>query len=144
MENERREPLRGRTVLVTRPAHQASVLAQLIEDAGGRCVLFPAIAIEPPADPHAAALLLHEAGSFDFAIFASANAVERAFVLTPGLARGLRNVFAIGTATARALSAYGIEEVTVPEDAADSEALLRLPALQELRGRRILIVRGEG
>jgi uroporphyrinogen-III synthase len=144
MKNEREQSLRGRTVLVTRPAHQASVLAQLIEEAGGRCVLFPAIAIEPPADPQAAALLLHEAGSFDVTIFASANAVDQAFVLTPGLARGLRNVFAIGAATARALHSHGIEDVTIPDDAADSEALLRVPALQELRSRRVLIVRGEG
>ena len=52
------QPLRGRTILVTRPAHQASVLTQLIEQAGGRIVLFPAIAIEPPIDPKGAALLL--------------------------------------------------------------------------------------
>ena len=136
--------LRGRTILVTRPAHQASVLIQLIEQAGGQCVLFPAIAIEPPADPHAAALLLHEIASFDFSIFVSANAVEQAFVLAPGLARGLRTVFAVGMATARALQSHGVAEVIVPEEAADSEALLRLPQLQDVRDRQALIISGEG
>src|SRR5437867_478597 len=125
MGNENPHALSGRTILVTRPAHQASVLTQLIEQSGGQSVLFPAIAIEPPADPHAAALLLHEIASFDCSIFVSVNAVEQAFVLAPGLARGLRTVFAVGMATARALHSHGVADVIVPEDAADSEALLR-------------------
>ncbi len=137
-------PLRGRTIVVTRPAHQASVLSQLIDQAGGRSVAFPAIAIEPPLDPKAAADTLHEIASFDFVIFASSNAVEQAFVLAPGLGRGLRNAFAIGTATAQALHNRGVSNVIVPEEAADSEALLRLPQLQDVRERRVLIVRGEG
>ena len=137
-------PLRGRTILVTRPAHQANVLTQLIEQAGGQSLLFPAIAIEPPSDPQGAAALLHEIASFDFSIFVRANAVDQAFVLAPGLARGLRAVFAVGTATARALRGHGIADVIVPEDAADSEALLRLPQLQDVREQRGLIVRGEG
>ncbi len=137
-------PLRGRTILVTRPAHQASVLTELIEQAGGQCVLFPAIAIEPPADPQAAALLLHEVADFDFAIFVSANAVEQSFVLAPGLGRGLRMVLAVGQATARALRSHGVDNVIVPDETADSEALLRLPQLEDVRDRRALIVRGEG
>jgi uroporphyrinogen-III synthase len=53
-------------------------------------------------------------------------------------------VFAVGTATARALQTRGIADVIVPEDAADSEALLRLPQLEDVRDLRALIVRGEG
>jgi uroporphyrinogen-III synthase len=143
MSTEPASPLRGRTVLVTRPAHQASVLVDLIEQAGGRCTLFPAIAIEPPADPSAAAALLHEIGTFDLVVFVSANAVEQAFMLAPGLAKGVREAFAIGAATARALHAHGVTQVTTPEDAADSEALLRLPQLQTLHGKDALIVSGE-
>ena len=60
MRSDSARPLSGRTILVTRPAHQANVLTQLVEQAGGRIVLFPAIAIEPPVDPKGAALLLHE------------------------------------------------------------------------------------
>lgn len=137
-------PLRGRTILVTRPAHQASVLTQLIEQAGGKIVLFPAIAIEPPLDPQGAALLLHEIASYDFVIFTSANAVEQAFILAPGLATGLRKAFAIGMATAQALRSHGVKEAIVPEDGADSEAVLRMPELEDVRDRHGLIVRGEG
>lgn len=144
MKVETSQALDGRTILVTRPAHQANVLTQLIEQAGGRTLLFPAMAIEPPLDPRAAVALLHEIASFDLSIFVSANAVEQAFALAPGLARGLRTVFAVGAATARALQSHGIADVIVPEDAADSEALLRLPQLENVRDQRVLIVRGEG
>ena len=143
MTTESAAPLRGRAILVTRPAHQAGVLVELIEQAGGSCILFPAIAIEPPSDPAAAAALLHEIGAYDLVVFVSANAVEQAFILAPGLARGLTQAFAIGAATARALHARGVANVITPEDAADSEALLRLPQLQELQGRQALIVSGE-
>src|SRR5829696_819652 len=144
MGSDSTQPLRGRTILVTRPAHQASVLAQLIEQAGGRILLFPAIAIERPVDPRAAALLLLEVASYDFVIFTSANAVEQAFVLAPGLASGLRQAFAVGMAPAQALHSHGIKQAIVPEDGADTEAVLRLPQLQDVRDKHGLIVRGEG
>src|SRR4051812_5287666 len=144
MRSDSAQPLGGRTILVTRPAHQANVLTQLVEQAGGRIVLFPAIAIEPPVDPQGAALLLHEIASYDFVIFTSPNAVEQAFVLAPGLAAGLRKAFAVGMATAQALTSHGVREAVVPEDGADSEALLRLPELQDVRDKHALIVRGEG
>ena len=43
-------PLFGRTVLVTRPAHQADELARLLEDLGARCLRQPAIEISAPDD----------------------------------------------------------------------------------------------
>jgi uroporphyrinogen-III synthase len=144
MSSENAPLLRGRTIVVTRAVHQASVLAQLIDQAGGRSIAFPAIAIEPPLDPQAAAATLHEIASFDRVIFVSSNAVEQASVLAPGLAKGLRTAFAVGAATAQALHDRGVANVIVPEDGADSEALLRLPQLQDVRERRMLIVRGEG
>jgi uroporphyrinogen-III synthase len=144
MDSEPPRPLQDRTILVTRPAHQAGVIVQLIEQAGGRCVLFPAIAIEPPADPRTPALLLHEAATYHAVIFVSANAVEQAFALAPGLTTNLPRAFAVGNATAQALRKHGIADVIVPEDGADSEALLRLPELTDVRERSVLIVRGEG
>jgi uroporphyrinogen-III synthase len=40
------QPLAGRTVLVTRPAHQAAALAQAIRAAGGTAFEFPALEVE--------------------------------------------------------------------------------------------------
>lgn len=133
---------RGAGILVTRPARQAGALCRAIEAAGGRAIPFPTLEILDPAEPAAAHGLLREAGGFDLLIFVSANAVERA---APFLPPGLQTpIAAVGDATARALRTRGLEPTLVPADRADSESLLVLPALQQVAGRRVLIVRGDG
>jgi uroporphyrinogen-III synthase len=138
--------LAGLGVLVTRPAHQAARLAQRIEAAGGRAILFPALEIAPPEDPVAVARVIARLDEFDFAIFISPNAVQRALPLIRArgaLPPGLRLV-AVGEGTARALAAAGEGTVLAPAGRFDSEALLALPELQAVAGRRILIFRGAG
>ncbi|MEA3242729.1 MAG: uroporphyrinogen-III synthase, partial [Pseudomonadota bacterium] len=44
-------PLQGVGVLVTRPAHQADSLCELIRQQGGTAIRFPVLEIRPPADP---------------------------------------------------------------------------------------------
>ena len=51
---------------------------------------------------------------------------------------------AVGRATAAALREQGLAPDLVPERGFDSEALLALPALTQVAGKRALIVRGEG
>lgn len=135
--------LHGRAILVTRPADQASALAGAIEQRGGSAVLMPTIEIRPRALSAEGAAVLADLAQCDFALFISANAVTH----------GLRHVtawpaalpaLAVGQATARALERHGITQVIMPDDGADSEALLRLPALSKVRGRRIVIFRGAG
>jgi len=131
-----RKPLQGRGIVVTRPAGQAERLAELVSAAGGRAFLFPAIEIERlPERP------LSRLEEFDLAVFVSPTAVECAFdrVKHAGVP-----VAAVGSGTRRALQALGAHEVLAPETGADSEALLALPELHEVAGKRILIVRGEG
>ncbi len=134
--------LHGAGVLVTRPAHQAARLCALIEAHGGRPIRFPALEIRDPLEPAAAEDLLRAANAFDVLLFVSANAVERG---APHLPQPLRPALGgVGEGTARALRAHGLEPALVPTTTADSEGLLALPELQEMRGRRVLIVRGEG
>jgi uroporphyrinogen-III synthase len=135
--------LGGRGVLVTRPAGQAAGLCRLIEDAGGRAIPFPTIVIAPPSAPEKAEHALAEA--WDLMLFVSRNAVEGAIPLLPGrrLPEGTR-LAVIGQATARALEAAGRSPDLVPAGRYDSESLLALRELADLRGRRVLIVRGEG
>jgi len=99
--------------------------------------------IEPAADLDTPRRLL--AGPMDLLIFTSRNAVDQALPLLPGglLPAGPR-LAAVGKATAAALAAAGRGPDLVPEDRYDSEALLALPALREVRGWRVVIVRGEG
>ncbi|MGE0079755.1 MAG: uroporphyrinogen-III C-methyltransferase [Thiohalomonadaceae bacterium] len=136
--------LAGVGVLVTRPAHQADTLSRLIADAGGTPVHWPTLEIAPPQDP-AAADALDRITGFDLVVFVSANAV------TQGLARLGKplpadlQIAVVGDGTARALEEQtGRAPTLKPRDSFDSEGLLALPELQDMSGRRVLIVRGEG
>jgi uroporphyrinogen-III synthase len=141
-------PLRGRAVLVTRPIQQADALAGLIRDAGGEPVLFPALAIEPPTDLAKVRAVLADLPSFDLAIFVSPIAAERTFALLEASWPAEVTVAAVGEGTASALRRHVLEprsgSVMVPTEGADSEALLASRELQEVRGKRVVICRGEG
>jgi uroporphyrinogen-III synthase len=138
------QPLRGRAVLVTRPVQQAAKLAQSIAEIGGEPVLFPALAIEAPADPDAALQVLRRLSSFDLAIFVSPNAVEQAFRLLRAPWPASLGAAALGEATATALRRRGVTEVLVPAEGSDSEGLLEHASLQSVHDKRIAILRGEG
>jgi uroporphyrinogen-III synthase len=131
-------PLEGRGIVVTRPAAQAQGLAALIERAGGRALVFPAIEIQDLAGPP-----LPPLERFDLAIFVSPTAVERAFRLVRDWPPRLRYA-AIGRGTARELGRRGLAPVLAPERGADSEALLSAAPMHEVKGQRIAIFRGEG
>ncbi len=135
-------PLAGRTVLVTRPAPQAAALAQAIEAAGGTAFVFPALAIEPVTPDALSVSRLREA---DLAIFISPNAAQHgvAAIQAGGGFSPSTNIFAVGPGTARALAELGVDGVITP-DGQDSEALLALPQLAEVAGKRVVIVRGVG
>lgn len=133
-------PLAGRSVLVTRPEHQAARLAEAIRAAGGEAVEFPALAIEAvPAVDLAAPLA--ELARADSVIFVSPNAAQFGLAAIGALPPAAE-VFAVGLGTARALREHGVT-AHVP-DGQDSEALLAMPLLQDVAGRRVVIVRGVG
>jgi uroporphyrinogen-III synthase len=131
--------LGGRGILVTRPREQAAHLARLIEQAGGRPVLFPAIEIEEVAAPAA----LERLREFDLAIFVSPTAVAKVMQRVRAWPAELRAA-AVGAGTRRELEKWGITHVFAPQAGADSEALLAVPELQQCAGQRIVIFRGEG
>jgi uroporphyrinogen III methyltransferase / synthase len=130
--------LQGRGIVVTRPAGQAGPLARRIEAAGARPLLFPAMEIEPLRERP-----LPPLEGFDLAIFVSPTAVRCVLEQGAQWPPELR-VAGVGKGTRRELEARGVRGVLAPDNGADSEALLALPALQEVGGKRILIVRGEG
>ena len=141
-----RRALEGRGIVVTRPAHQAAHLAELIRAAGGRAILFPVIEIVEVEDPQPLRALIDRLDDFDLAIFISPNAVNKAMnlikarrVLPPHL-----QLAAIGASGVRELERCGVPTVIAPAARFDSEALLELPALQDVAGRRIVIFRGDG
>jgi uroporphyrinogen-III synthase len=136
--------LAGRTVLVTRPAHQTAALVDMIDAAGGVAFAFPALDIEVvPVETLAAPLA--QLRNADIAIFISPNAAQfgMAAIQAGGGLPAAIEVFAVGPGTARALQAQGVSGAIVPHGH-DSEALLALPQLQDMAGKRVVIVRGVG
>jgi uroporphyrinogen-III synthase len=68
--------LAGKRILVTRAAEQAGELAERIRGMGGIPVLFPTIRLVPPDDPGPLDGALSRLASFDWIVFASANAAK--------------------------------------------------------------------
>lgn len=139
-----RQALTGRTVLVTRPQHQAAALSNAIRAAGGEAWEFPALEIEAVA-PETLRGTLDALSAPDITIFISPNAARygMAALREAGRQPLAGSVFAVGPGTAQALHAQGVADVITPAGH-DSEALLALPQLQLVAGKRALIVRGVG
>jgi uroporphyrinogen-III synthase len=138
--------LEGLGVVITRPRATAEALAAALAREGARPIVFPALAIEdlPASATLESALAALERAAV--AIFVSAHAVERGIAAArargpwpPGV-----RVAAVGEATAQALRNSGLRDVISPPERHDSDALLALPELQAVRGRDIIIFRGEG
>jgi uroporphyrinogen-III synthase len=137
-----RGPLAGIGVLVTRPARQAGAFAEKIAALGGEPVVVPGIAILPPDDPLPLQRAHAALPSYAAAIFVSPSAVEYGAPAPQSWPADLM-AFAPGAGTAEALAAVGIVNVRIPETTFDSEGLLALPELQQLGGKRVLILRGQ-
>jgi uroporphyrinogen-III synthase len=139
-------PLRHKTIVITRPKEQSTNLAELIQRSGGETIIFPAIEIQEPVDLHALNERIDRLQDYDLAIFISPTAVGRGLnhifdrrTLPPTL-----QIAAIGQGSTRELRQRGVNDVIAPTLRFDSEALLDLPEMQHVSGKRILIFRGEG
>lgn len=142
----RSQALKGVGVLVTRPAQQATELCELIEEQGGRALLFPVLEIVAAEESPALLDLVDRLDEFDIAVFISANAVDKALSLI--LARrplpAHLQLAVVGNSTARQLQEFGMHADIIPTQGFNSEALLSLPEMQEVNGKNIVIFRGAG
>jgi uroporphyrinogen-III synthase len=139
-------PLNGRGIVITRPAGQTLQLTRLIHAAGGNPVLFPVLEIIDVSDLQPLQALIDRLEEFDMAIFISPSAVNKAMNLITArrsLPDSLR-IAAIGRGSTRELKHFGVSEVIAPTRKFDSEALLGLPELANVAGKRVVIFRGDG
>jgi len=118
-----------------------------LEGAGYEVYRQPLLEVEAiPGLPAAQQQILLELDTFRHVIFISTNAVAfgmaRVRASWSRLPAGI-NWYAVGDATAAALAEYGVDAATPGADMT-SEGLLALPGLQDVRGERVLIVKGEG
>ena len=142
----RKRALSGCNIVVTRPEKQAKELADLIRAEGGCAILFPALEIIEPEDLRPLYRLIGRLEQFDLAIFISANAVNRAMseIVARRSLPDVLKIAAIGAGSNKALQSFGVKEVIYPASRFDSEALLELPQLRDVAGKRIVIFRGQG
>lgn len=136
-------PLAGAGIVVTRPARQAAGLVAQLAALGAQPLVVPAIVILPPLDGAALAHAHATLPTYDIAVFVSANAAEYGAPSKGAWPPHVR-AFAPGPGTAAALVAVGVADVAVPDTTFDSEGLLALPALRDVRGKRVAIFRGDG
>ena len=143
------DPLRGQTVLVTRPAEQAGSLREHLERQGVSVIVHPAIEIKPPADfskLDASLATLKRTDSYQWVVFVSGNGVKHFFdrLKQQDLSIDLlkdRNVAAIGAATLAQLETVGIRKVRSPA-VSNSESLAEL-IIEQASGQRVLIIRAD-
>lgn len=136
--------LSGKRVLVTRSKEQAEEFAGLIRKRGGVPVLFPTIRLVPPDDAAPLDRALARLSSFDWILFASANAAKffcgsavRAAILQAP--RGVR-VASIGPGTSRELQRLGFPaDLTASRHTA--EGLADALRSEGIAGKRFLLPR---
>ncbi|MDR2000156.1 MAG: uroporphyrinogen-III synthase [Zoogloeaceae bacterium] len=139
-------PLDGRNIVVTRPAGQVAHLAERLIELGAKPVLFPVLAIYDVDDPAPLQDVAIRLDQFDWACFVSPNAIEKSLptlLASRTWPPGLRTA-TVGKSSEQALARFGVGKVVAPQDRFDSEALLELPELQAMQGKRVVIFRGDG
>lgn len=139
-------PLAGKHIVVTRPAGQSVHLAEALQKLGAHPILFPVLTICDLDDTKPLRDIALRLDDFDFAVFISPNAVDKSLgqvLRQRGWPPQVRAA-TVGESSEHALARHGITNVLTPRGRFDSEALLELPELQNVAGRRIVIFRGDG
>jgi uroporphyrinogen-III synthase len=128
-------------IVVTRPQAQAGEMLALFKAAGAIVQPVPLIEIVPILDKTA---LLGKVADLkaDGAIFVSPTAIEQVLAHVT-LPKGLP-VFVIGPGSAACAKRYNISNIYMPVTTFDSEGLLALPLLQQVKGKYFIVFRGEG
>ena len=138
------QTLNGLRILNTRPKNQAHALSKNITDAGGVAIECPTIEIKATTNTWVDSL--SNLKEVDQAIFVSANAVHHCFtqlklnnIPWPGHIK----IIAIGQSSEKALNEYNISVTHIPDEP-DSEHLLKLDSLQQIKNQTVLLFKGEG
>lgn len=155
-------------VLVTRPERDALAWTRQLQQGGIEAEAFPLIEIAPlpaPANVRALEQAWQSLAGYSACMFVSGHAVEHFFAKNPAKAQRIRSFHAInsiasknpaglrfmapGPGTVAALVAAGVppERIDAPAPDAtqfDSEALWRVIGQRDWRGRRVLVLRGQG
>jgi len=138
--------LHSRCIWLTRPAEQSVGLQESLRSFGARTFSFPLLHIEKIEPQGLTLSRLQNLDQYDLVFYVSSNAarigMDSISVWWPQYPSHILN-FAVGPTTAAVVEAHGLV-VYYPLERMDSEAMLALPQLQQIAGKRALIVRGVG
>ncbi len=144
-------PLRT-PVLLTRPLGQQQPLAGTLEAAGRKVIAFPALSIAAAADPVELDQALADLSQYALVVFVSPNAIDQALERLRTPWPSILPVAVMGPGSRERLARHGISEEThsviTPRLGAlqrfDSESLFAALDIERYRGKRCLVVRGNG
>lgn len=139
--------MNGWRLLLTRPADESAALAQVLADVGIFSSSLPLLEIEPVPLKAAHRGLIAHLDHFNAVIVVSKPAARLGLALLDQSwpVPPTQPWFTVGEGTAQLLRDHYLD-VSWPAQGDDSEALLKLPKLQQavaLPGSRVLIMRGE-
>ncbi|MCE2405684.1 MAG: uroporphyrinogen-III C-methyltransferase [Dehalococcoidia bacterium] len=140
-------PLFGKRIIVTRSRSQASVLSNMLAEAGAYPMELPTIRTVPPEDYSELDRAIRSLSGYDWAVLTSANGVDALFGRMTALgldsrALGGVKVAAIGPATAQALTRYGIRADLVPGQYV-AESVVAEMERRGVTGARVLLARAD-
>jgi uroporphyrinogen III methyltransferase/synthase len=143
-----RQPLFGTRVLVTRAREQAAELVEPLEALGAVTIEAPMIRIAPPEDLTALDAACAAAGTFDWIVFTSTNAVAAfmdRLLASKADVRALHNarLGAVGPATAATLARYSLKVDAQPSEYRAEAVASELACHGTLEGARILLPRAD-
>jgi uroporphyrinogen-III synthase len=144
--NPTARPLENLTVWLTRPVAQNQKLQHVLESMGGTVLTLPMLVIRPVEPGPADRAHILDLDTYDLVFFVSTNAarigLEYIESFWPQYPVGITN-FAVGSGTAAVIESHGLD-VCYPTERMSSEAMLALPQLQDVAGKKALVVRGVG
>jgi len=140
-----RNPLDGKTIVITRAAAQAAEFSKRLSDAGADVISFPAIRIRPPLTWGPVDHAISQLPTFDWILFTSANGVTMFLNRMKALRADIKrlkeiSIAAIGPKTGERLKAFGLKTKVLPDEYR-AEALADV--LGPVKGRRILLARAQ-
>lgn len=137
-----------RPVVITRPLAQATSLAQKLAASGREAVVFPLLEILPLPDQSELQSTLRNVDDYAMVAFVSPNAIDAAFMHIDCWPSHVA-LAVVGEGSKAALAQHGLTTANaaifspVDPKRTDSQTLVEALDLAALRGKRVLILRGE-
>ena len=136
------------SVVITRPLAQAALLAHQVTALGREAIVFPLLAIHPLVDSTVLHATLNDVASYAMVAFVSPNAVDATFSYLRTWPKQVA-IAIMGEGSRVALAKHGVNATNAtiisPKNPhrTDSQTLLEALDLHALKGKRVLILRGE-